>query len=98
MSIIGVLIFWSASVDPTVNQYKIYAGTAPGNYNLSNSPLTVGNVLHYYYPVPGPGRYYFAISAVSSVTGETIKGTEFIVDVLEPVGRIEFLNKRQLVS
>lgn len=96
MSIIGILVYWNASTDTSVNNYKVYAGTAPTNYNLANSPITTGHVLHTYYPVPGPGRYYFAIAAVSTSTGESNKGTEFSLDVREPTGRVTQMVRRSL--
>lgn len=97
MSVIGVYVYWDASPDSTVNDYRIYCGTSPGVYDVPNSPINTGNVLQYVYPVPGPGRYYFAISAISTVTGETAKGTEFSVLVNEPAGVITHLVRRQVV-
>lgn len=94
MSIIGVLVYWSASTDATITNYKVYCGTSPGTYTDPSSPLTVGNVLHTYYSVPGPGLYYFAIAAVSSVTGETTKGTPFTITVAEPSGIVRSVMRR----
>lgn len=89
---VSLLVYWSASTDPTVTNYKIYHGTSPGSYSDS---ITVGNVLNMYYPVSGTGIHYFAIASISSVTGESVKGTEFSAVVVEPIGVVRGVIRRQ---
>jgi hypothetical protein len=57
--------------------YKIYVGTAPGNYTYQGSPFAVGVTGTYtVVGLPTGQTYYFAISAYDYFGGESALSAE----------------------
>ncbi len=80
-----VTFTWTANQDGATG-YKIYAGTATGTYNLSNSPRDVGNVTESYFDVVTGfnAPLYFALTAYNA-TGESGFSTEVSQTFTRPV-------------
>jgi hypothetical protein len=55
---------WSLNSETDLGGYKIYVGTAPGQYTYSGSPIVIGPTGSYTIAgLPIGQTYYFAISA-----------------------------------
>jgi hypothetical protein len=63
-----VKLAWDANTETILSGYKLYWGTASGNY--SNN-IDVGNVTTYTLTGLNPGTYYFAVTAYSIYGDET---------------------------
>ena len=92
-----VVLQWDANSETDLAGYKVYYGTAPGNYG---TPITIGTQAGYTLTQLAPGTYYFAVTAydsaglesgfsneVSAVVGATGNGCDINgdggVDVLD---------------
>ncbi len=79
-----VTFTWTANTDGATG-YKIYAGTATGTYNASNSPRDVGNVTESYFDVlTFNAPMFFALTAYNA-TGESSFSTEISQTFTRPI-------------
>ena len=82
-----VFFTWNANSESDIAGYKIYAGTATGTYNLSNSPRDVGNVTTGYFDVQtGFGsQLFFALTAYNTSQQESSFSNEVSQTFTRPV-------------
>lgn len=59
---------WDANTQPEVAGYKLYYGTAPGQYG---NPVDCGNVTTCTVPNLAPGTYYFSVTAYDASGGQS---------------------------
>jgi hypothetical protein len=60
----SAILSWSLNSEADLAGYKIYVGTAPGQYVYSGSPIVIGPTASYTIAgLPIGQTYYFAISA-----------------------------------
>jgi hypothetical protein len=59
-----ITLAWDANTQPTLAGYKLYYGAASGQYSTE---IDVGNVTTYIISNLGPGTYYFAVKAYSTL-------------------------------
>jgi parallel beta-helix repeat protein len=70
----SVNLTWHANSEPSLGGYKIYYGTAPGNYG---APIVVGKVTSYKLPgLTNDPPYYLAISSLNTVDAESARTAE----------------------
>jgi len=81
---VRVTFTWTANTDGATG-YKIYAGSATGTYNATNSPRDVGNVTESYFDVQTFNvPTYFALTAYNA-TGESGFSTEVSQTFKRPI-------------
>ena len=81
-----IQVSWNANTETDLAGYKVYAGTAPGQYG---APVDVGNVTAYTATLtPATGTtYYFALTAYDTSGNESVKSDEvsvYVPDVTPP--------------
>lgn len=69
------LLTWDPSLDPDVVGYKIYHGTASGQYDF-DSAIDVGNSTSYTVSMVEPGVRYFAVTAYKAFDNESAFSNE----------------------
>ena len=57
---------WNQNPESDVNNYLLYMGNSPGNYNAPGSPLSTGNVTNAFFQLPSYGTWYAALQAVNT--------------------------------
>lgn len=70
---------WDANEEPNILGYRIYWGTAPGEYS---STLDVGNVTEFTVDGLDYGTYYFAVTAYNDLDLESGFSNELSVDFI----------------
>lgn len=79
----SVTLSWAANSESDLAGYKIYFGTASGEYSASGSPAIIGNATTY--TVTGLQRnttYFFALSAYDSAGNESALSAEVSRSIL----------------
>ncbi len=59
---------WNANTEPDLSSYKVYMGTASGNYG---TPVSVGNTTSHTLTGLSDGTYFFAITAIDTSGNES---------------------------
>lgn len=73
----SAIVSWNANSESDLSGYKIYYGTASGNYSTS---INVGKVTTYTVNGLSTGRtYYFAVAALDQAGNESVKSDEATV-------------------
>jgi chitodextrinase len=74
---------WDAVTHPSLAGYRVYFGTAPGNYSQApGNGVNVGNVITHTITGLGNGtRYYFAVTAYDSSNNESAVSNEVFKDI-----------------
>jgi hypothetical protein len=68
---------WTSNTEADLAGYKVYVGTAPGQYSYAGSPFVIGLVGSYTLSgLPIGQTYYFALSAFDSTGNESGLSTE----------------------
>ena len=78
-----ITIHWDESLEPNVDHYDLYYGTASGQYNLPGSPQNMGNNVEGTVFLDVTGTVYFALTVVLTTTVQSAFSTE-ISTVIAP--------------
>lgn len=79
-----IQVTWNANTETDLAGYKVYTGTAPGQYG---APITVTAPSYTFQEVTDKTTYYIAVSAFDTSGNESIKSEEvsvFIPDSTAP--------------
>jgi len=78
----AVLLQWNPVTEPNVNGYRVYYGTASRNYlqPFGQGVASTGTSLTVT-ALPGPQRYFFAVTATNSLGKESGYSDEIFVDL-----------------
>jgi hypothetical protein len=70
-------VSWTSNSEADLAGYKLYVGTAPGQYTYAGSPFVIGLMGSYTVSgLPIGQTYYFALSAFDSSGNESALSSE----------------------
>jgi len=91
----GVILNWNPNLDTSVTGYRVYYGTASGNYSSS---VNVGNVTNNAVAGLASGiTHFFAITAYNAVGDESPFSSEVTVRQADPTVQLRFTGAGQAV-
>ena len=67
---------WNANTEPDLAGYRVYAGRSSGTYGSLSSPIDVGNVLFYDWPINASGQWFFVVKAYDTSNNESEPSAE----------------------